>query len=309
MVKVFIDGSSGTTGLRIYDRLSIREDIHLINLPESLRKDNPTKQVALNSADVVFLCLPDDAAKQSVSMVKNPNTVIIDTSTAHRTNPDWTYGFLEMGDLAYKNIKASKRICVPGCHALGFIALVAPLIQYGIVARDYPFSCTSLTGYSGGGKTMISDYESQQKDATLSAPRLYALDQQHKHLKEMQYFTGIDNPPVFNPIVCDLYSMMCVTVNIAIKDISIISVCKVYEEKYRNQPLIDISDLNAQNYSGFIVSNSLSNKDSMRIHVTGNDQRISLTALYDNLGKGASGSAIQCFNVITGCDPTKGLVI
>ena len=309
MVKVFIDGSAGTTGLRIHERLAIRDDIKLITLSESERKDKNERKKALNNADIAFLCLPDEAAIESVFLTENPDTIIIDASTAHRTNPDWTYGLLELGDDIYSKVKKSKRICIPGCHATGFITLVKPLIENNIVHKDYPFSCTSLTGYSGGGKSMISQYEDKYRDASLSAPRIYALTQMHKHLKEMKLYTGISNNPAFSPIVCDIYSMMCVTVNICVKGIRIKDICDIYIDKYGNRPLFDVKDIYAEGYNGFIPSDAFKNKDSIKITVTGNDERISLTALYDNLGKGASGAAIQIFNVITGNDEIKGLRI
>lgn len=309
MVKVFIDGSAGTTGLRIHERLAIREDIKLITLLESERKSISERKKALNGADIAFLCLPDEAAIESVSLIDNPDTIVIDASTAHRTNPDWSYGLLESGDDIYSKVKTSKRICIPGCHATGFISLVKPLIETNIVPKDYPFSCTSLTGYSGGGKSMINQYEDKNRDVSLSCPRIYALTQTHKHLNEMKLYTGISDYPLFSPVVCDIYSMMCVTVNICFKGIGIKDICDIYTDKYGNRPLFDVKDIHADSYNGFIPSDAFKDKDSIKITVTGNDERISLTALYDNLGKGASGAAIQILNVITGKDETKGLSI
>ncbi|OQB53727.1 MAG: N-acetyl-gamma-glutamyl-phosphate reductase [Firmicutes bacterium ADurb.Bin146] len=309
MVKVFIDGSAGTTGLRIHKRLEKRDDITLISLCDSDRKDKTQRKKALNSADIAFLCLPDEAAMESVSLVDNPDTIIIDASTAHRTDPDWTYGLLELGDDVYSKVKNSKRICIPGCHATGFISLVEPLIENGIVCKDYPFSCFSLTGYSGGGKSMINQYQDKNRDASLSSPRIYALTQKHKHLNEMKLYSNISEYPLFNPVVLDIYSMMCVTVNISAKEVKLDEVQKAYTKKYANRPLFDVSDISAQSYNGFIPSDAFKDKDSIKITVTGNDERISLIALYDNLGKGASGAAIQIFNVITGNKETKGLNI
>jgi len=309
MVKVFIDGSYGTTGLRIHERLASRADIQLIILPEQQRKDVNKRAKALNSADIAFLCLPDQAAIESVSLINNPDTVVIDASTAHRTDPDWTYGFLEMGEDIYDKVKQSKRICVPGCHATGFTALVKPLIENRIVQKNYPFSCTSLTGYSGGGKAMISDYTDKNRDSSLSVPRIYALTQTHKHLKEMRHYTGIVDYPHFNPVVCDIYSMMCVTVNISVKGVKIDDICDIFVKKYGNRPLFDISDIKGESYNGYIPCDDFKDKDSIKIVVTGNDERISLIALYDNLGKGASGAAVQILNVITGKEETYGLKV
>lgn len=311
MVNVFIDGSIGTTGLRIHDRLIQRDDVFLITLEESLRKDISARKEAIEKADIVFLCLPDEAAKESVMLAQNTDTIIIDASTVHRVNPDWTYGLLELSDDVYNSVKTSKRICVPGCHASGFIALVKPLLENNILTNDYPFSCTSLTGYSGGGKSMIKSYQDINRNASLSVPNIYALTQTHKHLKEMKQYSGTSQYPVFSPIITDVYSMMCVTVNISLKGTgkNIDDIRNIYIDKYKNRPLIITSDIEALEYEGFIPCDSWKNKDSMKICVTGNDERVSLIALYDNLGKGASGAAIQIFNTITGCEETKGLQV
>ncbi len=306
MTNVFIDGSAGTTGLRIYDRLSLREDISLIKLPEELRKDDNARAEAINSADIVFLCLPDDAARQAVSFVDNSKTAIIDTSTAHRVNNAWVYGFPELTGKREAIIN-SKRIANPGCHASGFIALVKPLIEAGALAVDTALSCFSLTGYSGGGKKMIADYESPDKCELLKAPRQYGLTQQHKHLKEMQVLTGINTAPTFCPIVADFYSGMEVTVTLFKKDIK--ANCDTLKEIYKNYytgKLVHFDD--AADESGFLSAAALSGKDDMQICVFGNDDRIILTARYDNLGKGASGAAIQNMNILMGVDETIGLV-
>ena len=306
MTKVFIDGSAGTTGLRIYDRLSVREDISLIKLPENLRKDDTARADAINSANIVFLCLPDDVARQAVSFVKNDNTAIIDTSTAHRTNPDWVYGFAELTGKR-EQIAASKRIANPGCHASGFIALVKPLIEAGVLDVNAALSCFSLTGYSGGGKKMIADYEDPNKSSLLKAPRQYGLTQQHKHLKEMQTLTGIDLAPAFCPIVADFYSGMEVTVPLFVKDIKAnINDIKALYKNYYQSALVHF-DENADE-SGFLSAAALSGKDDMQLSVFGNEDRIVLTARYDNLGKGASGAAIQNMNILMGVDETIGLV-
>lgn len=306
MTNIFIDGSAGTTGLRIYDRLSIRDDISLIKLPENLRKDDNARADAINSADIVFLCLPDDAARQAVSFVKNDKTAIIDTSTAHRTNDDWVYGFPELTGKR-DAIANSKRIANPGCHASGFIALIKPLIEAGVLGVNAAISCFSLTGYSGGGKKMISDYEDPNKSALLKAPRQYGLTQQHKHLKEMQALTGIDIAPAFCPIVADFYSGMEVTVPMFTKDIkaSITDIKTIYKNYYQGK-LVHFDD--DADESGFLSAAALSGKDDMQISVFGNGDRIILTARYDNLGKGASGAAIQNMNILMGVDETIGLV-
>ena len=306
MTKVFIDGSAGTTGLRIYDRLSVREDISLIKLPENLRKDDAARADAINSADIVFLCLPDDAARQAVGFVNNDKTAIIDTSTAHRTNPDWVYGFPELTGKR-EQIAASKRIANPGCHASGFIALVKPLVEAGVLDVNTALSCFSLTGYSGGGKKMIADYEDPNKSALLKAPRQYGLIQQHKHLKEMQVLTGIDMLPAFCPIVADFYSGMEVTVPLFTKDIKAnINDIKTLYKNYYQSALVHF-DENADE-GGFLSAAALSGKDDMQLAVFGNEDRIILTARYDNLGKGASGAAVQCMNIMMGIDEATGLV-
>ncbi len=306
MTNIFIDGSAGTTGLRIYDRLSARDDISLIKLPENLRKDDNARAEAINSADIVFLCLPDDAARQAVIFVKNDKTAIIDTSTAHRTNDDWVYGFPELTGKREAIIN-SKRIANPGCHASGFIALVKPLIEAGILGVDTALSCFSLTGYSGGGKKMIADYEASDKSALLKAPRQYGLAQQHKHLKEMQVITGIETAPVFCPIVADFYSGMEVTVTLFKKDIkaSIDNIKEIYKNYYKGR-LVHFDD--AADEGGFLSAAALSGKDDMQLCVFGNEDRIILVARYDNLGKGASGAAIQNMNILMGVDETIGLV-
>ncbi len=306
MKNIFIDGSAGTTGLRIYERLGERDDISLIRLPENLRKDAKARADAINSADIVFLCLPDAAAIEAVSFLKNDKTAIIDTSTAHRVNPDWTYGFAEVGN-RYEIIANSKLIANPGCHASGFIALVAPLVENGILSRDTALSCFSITGYSGGGKQMIVDYESDEKSPLICAPRQYGLTQQHKHLKEMQAITALDTAPVFCPIVADFYSGMEVTVTLFKKDIkgSIQNIKEIYKNYY-TKGLVHFCD-NADE-GGFLSAAAFSGRDDMQLSLYGNDDRIILTARYDNLGKGASGAAVQNMNILMGVDEKTGLV-
>jgi N-acetyl-gamma-glutamyl-phosphate reductase len=309
MYKVFIDGSAGTTGLKIFDRLSKRADIELITLPDEQRKDISAREKAINSADVVFLCLPDQAAIEAVSLVKNDKVKIIDTSTAHRTNADWAYGFPELSASHREKLKNSKRIAVPGCHASGFIALVYPLIKNGIIAEDTLLCAHSITGYSGGGKGMIADYESEGRDELLSAPRQYGLTQKHKHLPEMKKITGLKSEPVFCPIVSDFYSGMEVTVPLFKSQLlkgDINEIKKIYSEIY-NTSLIKYNEGNDE--GGFISANKYKNKDTMSIEVYGNEERILLVARYDNLGKGASGAAVECLNIKLGCDKTKNLEI
>ena len=302
--KIFIDGKAGTTGLRIYERLEQFEGIELITLSEEKRKDPVARKEALNSADVAFLCLPDDAARESVSLIENDNTVVIDTSTAHRTLDAWAYGFPELSPSHREKIASSKRIAVPGCHASGFISLVYPLVEAGALDGSENLSCFSLTGYSGGGKKMIADYE-EEPDELLGAPRQYGLTQSHKHLKEMVKISGIENAPVFCPVVGDFYSGMEVTVPIFKSDLKngfdIEKIKEIYKNKY-NGPLVTYSD---ENEEGFISAGILSGKDSMMVSVYGNEDRIILVARYDNLGKGASGAAVECLNIVLGNADTK----
>ena len=298
MTKVFIDGSSGTTGLRIRERLCNRKDIELIALDEARRKEAGARRDAFQKADVAFLCLPDAAAIEAVELAKDSGAVIIDTSTAHRTAPGWTYGMPELTGYKDKIAKA-KYIANPGCHASGFIALVAPLVEKGLLAKDTLLTCFSLTGYSGGGKNMIAEYEDQQRSPLLNAPRQYALGQMHKHLKEMNVVCGLENAPVFSPIVADFYSGMEVTVPMA-------DVRRIYAEYYTG-PLIHFNE--AADEKGFLSAAAFSGRDDMEITVTGNEDRILLVSRFDNLGKGASGAAIQNMNIVLGLPETEGLEI
>lgn len=308
MKKVFIDGSAGTTGLRIYERLENRKDTRLLKLSEENRKDKNARKDAINNADIAFLCLPDDAARESVSLCENEDTVIIDTSTAHRTAKGWVYGFPELSPGRKAEIAASKRIAVPGCHASGFISLIYPLIENGIIEKSALLSCFSITGYSGGGKKMIAEYEGENRDILLSSPRQYSIGQTHKHLPEMSAVTGIENYPVFSPVVADFYSGMTVTVPIFDSMIngSAEDIKKIYKQKYTG-PIVSYVENADEN--GFIAANKLSGKDSMEISVAGNDERILLISRYDNLGKGASGAAIECMNIVLGLPETEGLNI
>ena len=310
--KVFIDGSEGTTGLRIHERLDNRDDIELLTIAPKLRKDPAERSRLINSSDITFLCLPDSAAREAVALVTNPNTRIIDASTAHRTEAGWAYGFPELSAKHREAIRTGKRIANPGCHASGFISLVYPLIAGGILPADYPVASFSLTGYSGGGKKMIAQYEASDRDAELDAPREYGLSQQHKHLKEMRLITGLSRAPLFTPIVSDYYSGMVVNVPLYTDLLNTTqtpeSLQTFFADYYANEPFVKVMPLGAESeMSGFLSGNHLSGYDGMQIYITGNENRIQLSSVFDNLGKGASGAAIQCFNIMTGCDETKGL--
>lgn len=307
MTKVFIDGSAGTTGLRIHERLNDRRDLELIILPDELRKDDNARRNAINSADIAFLCLPDAAAIDAVNMIENKNTAVIDTSTAHRTLDGWTYGFAEIKGQREK-IAASKRVANPGCHASGFVALVEPLIREGIIDKNINLSSFSLTGYSGGGKKMIAEYEAEDRDVLLDAPRLYGLTQQHKHLKEMIKICSLNNAPVFCPIVAPFYSGMEVSVPLIKSEVKggIEAVKEIYKEYYKNGLITYVENAEEE---GFLSANALSGRDDMQITVVGNDERILLVSRFDNLGKGASGAAIQNMNIMLGLSEETGLVV
>ena len=310
--KVFIDGSEGTTGLRIHERLDNRDDIELLTRAPELRKDPAERSRLINSSDITFLCLPDSAAREAVALVTNPNVRIIDASTAHRTEAGWAYGFPELSAKHREAIRTGKRIANPGCHASGFISLVYPLIAGGILPADYPVASFSLTGYSGGGKKMIAQYEASDRNAELDAPREYGLSQQHKHLKEMRLITGLSRAPLFTPIVSDYYSGMVVNVPLYTDLLNTTqtpeSLQAFFADYYANEPFVKVMPLGAESeMSGFLSGNHLSGYDGMQIYITGNENRIQLSSVFDNLGKGASGAAIQCFNIMTGCDETKGL--
>ena len=305
MTKVFIDGSAGTTGLRIVERLSARKDLELSLLPDNLRKDPAARADALAAADIAFLCLPDDAARESAALAQGSSVKIIDASTAHRTDPDWVYG---MPELAGKRgqIQKSTRIANPGCHASGFVALIAPLVEQGILAKDALLTSFSLTGYSGGGKKMIAQYEDPNRDPLLSAPRQYALPQSHKHLKEMVKLCSLETPPVFCPIVADFYSGMETTVSLFADQIN--GTAETIRDLYRdyyNSGLIHF-DENADP-DGMLSALAYQGRDDMGVSVFGNEDRIILTARFDNLGKGASGAAIQNMNILLGLDEATGL--
>ncbi len=310
--KVFIDGSEGTTGLRIFERFQNRDDIEIMKIDPELRKDPEERKKMINASDVTFLCLPDAAAKEAVSFVENENTVIIDASTAHRTEAGWAYGFPELSPEHRANIKKGKRIAVPGCYASGFISLVYPLVKGGILPKDYPVSCFALSGYSGAGKKTIAVYESEDRPTELASGRVYALTQQHKHLKEMKAITGLDRAPLFSPVIDDYYSGMVVTIQLYADMLSKKetpeSLLSYYADYYKGEQFIKVAAADDEvAASGFLAGNGLSGWDGLKIYVTGNEERIVVAAQFDNLGKGASGAAIQCLNVLLGCDEAKGL--
>ena len=304
MTKVFIDGSAGTTGLRIADRLSTRQDITLLRLPEELRKNPDARRDAIRSADVAFLCLPDDAAREAVALAGDAATCIIDTSTAHRTVPGWDYGFPELSGQREK-IAVSNRIANPGCHATGFVALAAPLVQAGLLPADAALSCFSLTGYSGGGKKMIAQYEDENRDSLLGAPRQYGLTQQHKHLKEMEKLCGLDSAPLFCPIVADFYSGMEVTVPLLRSMLK--GTAQDIRSIYRTYYETGLVHYREGSEEGFLSAAAYAGRDDLEVSVQGNDERIVLVARFDNLGKGASGAAIQNMNIRLGLDEATGL--
>ncbi len=310
MIKVFVNGNQGTTGLKIFDRLEKRDDIQLLTIDESLRKDVRACAEIMDEADVAFLCLPDAAAVEAVNSVSSPTLKIIDTSTAHRTNEGWAYGFAELSKEHRSAIETGKRIAVPGCHASGFISLVYPLVKSGILPTDYPICCHSLTGYSGGGKKMIAQYQDASKADELFAPRQYGITQTHKHLKEMQKVCSLEQAPIFCPIVDDYYCGMEVTVplftGLLSKKVTVSDINEIFKEHYSDSKLISVIPACED---GFMAANKLAEKDNMEISVCGNDDRILLISRFDNLGKGASGAALQCFNIACGIDETATLTL
>ena len=307
MIKVFIDGSAGTTGLRIREMLGKREDISLIALPEQLRKDVAARRDAINGADAVFLCLPDDAAREAVGLVENKNTVVIDASTAHRTSPGWAYGFPELSAEHRAAIVNGKRIANPGCYASGFLALVYPLVAAGVLPKDYPLVCHAVSGYSGAGKKGIAEYEAENRPESYDTPRLYALTLSHKHLPEMQAVGGLTRTPVFNPYVCDYYCGMTVNVplfsDLLAKKVSVADVKELLRAHYAGAHFVTLGE----EPSGYVSANTLNGTNRMELLVNGNENRILLTARFDNLGKGASGAAIQNMNLALGLDECLSL--
>ena len=307
MKKVFIDGSAGTTGLKVVARLSERKDIAMITLDETVRKDVKARQDAMNQADVVFLCLPDDAAIEAVPLVENENTVIIDTSTAHRVAEGWTYGFAELSGLREK-IQTAKRIANPGCHASGFLSLATPLTENKIIPKDMQLSCFSLTGYSGGGKKMIAEYEADGRNVLLDAPRLYGLTQMHKHLPEMKKIAGLEKDVIFSPIVAPYFAGMEVVIPISPAELSTTAaqIKEVYQDYYKTK-IVHFNE--KADEDGFLSAGTFAGKDDMEISLAGNEERLLLISRFDNLGKGASGAAIQNMNIALGIEESEGLVI
>lgn len=311
-VKVFIDGSEGTTGLRIFERFEGRDDVEIMKIPYELRKDPETIKKYINESDITFLCLPDQAAREAVELVENENTVIIDTSTAHRTEEGWAYGYPELSPRFRESIKTSKRIAVPGCYATGFITLAYPLVKNGIMLRDYPVVAVGVSGYSGGGKKLIAEYENEDREAKYGAARMYAWGQAHKHLKEMKAITGMEREPLFTPMTTDYYSGMVVELPLYTDLLKGKTTPKqirdFYAEYYEGEKFIKVMPLGADvEAGGVIFSDGASGWDGIEIYVTGNDDRVVVAARFDNLGKGASGAAVQCMNVVLGCDEAKGL--
>lgn len=313
--KIFVDGQEGTTGLKINERLSKRDDIEILKIDPEKRKDIFERKKFINEADIVFLCLPDDAARESVNLIENEKTRVIDASTAHRTEKGWVYGLPELNKKQRDLIKNSKRVAVPGCHATGFVVIVYPLIQEGVLSKDYPFTCTSLTGYSGGGKKMIEEYEKNRifKDK-YNVPRPYALKLNHKHLPEMQKIPDLEFKPVFTPIVADFYNGMTVSVPInnrlMNKKLSGRDLQAFYKEYYKDEFFIKVMDYDLDKYldNGFFVVDERKNSNFLDIFVTSNDEHSLVITRFDNLGKGASGAAVQNMNIMLGIDETKGLI-
>ncbi|MDO4317710.1 MAG: N-acetyl-gamma-glutamyl-phosphate reductase [Lachnospiraceae bacterium] len=312
--KIYIDGSEGTTGLRINERLEGRDDIELLRIRPELRKDAAERQRMINASDITFLCLPDAAAREAVSLATGERVRIIDASTAHRTEPGWAYGFPELSAEFRERITQGKRVAVPGCHASGFMALVYPLVKEGLLPADYPVVSYSLTGYSGGGKKMIAAYEAEERPRELSSPRAYALTQQHKHLKEMKAIAGLAQEPLFTPIVADYYSGMAVFLPLAArllsKEVTPDGLRSFYREYYAGQRFLHVlTEAETDALGGFLAGNARSGWDGMEIVVSGSGDRLFAASRFDNLGKGASGAAIQCMNLMLGCPEEKGLVL
>ncbi len=303
MTKVFIDGSAGTTGLRIADRLAQRQDISIMKLPKELRKDPSARKEALHSADIAFLCLPDVAAREAVALAEDSKVKIIDTSTAHRTDPNWAYGFAELSAAHRDAIRNSSRVANPGCHASGFIASVYPLVTKGILSPEFPLTAYSLTGYSGGGKSLIAEYEAPDRDPRHDSHRIYGTSLTHKHLPEMQKICGLAQPPVFSPILGDFYEGMATTILLPGFDCRQVWDC--LSAHYEGEKIVTVAPLGGD--EPVIYANTLDGKDSMRIIVSGHGTQTMVTTLFDNLGKGASGAAIQNMNILLGCDEATGL--
>ena len=307
--KIYIDGQSGTTGLQIYDRIGSRDDLQLLRIPEDKRHDAEERKKYLNSADIVFLCLPDDGAREAVSLIDNDQVRVIDASTAHRTNDDWVYGFPEISKEQREAIRTGKRIANPGCHATGFISVTAPLVRMGILPEDYPVTCYSLTGYSGGGKKMIQEYEAEDRSELLSAPGIYGLNLRHKHIPEMQKMTGLSHPPVFMPVVDDYYKGMATTIMLQNRLLkgnpTAENICEKLREYYKDEVFVKVVPFGENDSK--LYANRLAGTNKLQIVVCGHEDQTSVTALFDNLGKGASGAAVQNMNIMLGLPEDTGL--
>ena len=306
---IFIDGREGTTGLQIHDRLATRKDIDLLLIEEEKRKDPAERKKCLNAADLVFLCLPDDAARDAVAMIENPNTRVIDASTAHRTAPGWDYGFPELSAQRRAAIVQSKRVANPGCHATGFISCVYPLVQAGVIPPDYPLCAYSLTGYSGGGKKLIAEYEDPNRDPRHESHRIYGTNLKHKHLPEMQYVCALQDPPLFHPILGDFYKGMATTILLPSRTLpgspSAEQIQEVLTVHYAGQQFVTVAPLGGD--ESVIYADTLAGTNDLRLIVCGNERQITVTALFDNLGKGASGAAVQNMNLMLGFPEEAGL--
>ncbi len=311
MKKIFIDGKDGTTGLKIYSRFEKRDDIELLLIDPEKRKDTRERARLINESDYTFLCLPDAASIEAVSLVENPDVTILDTSTAHRTNPAWAYGFPELSNKHREGVESSKRIAVPGCYASGFNSIVHPLVANGFIGRDYDVTCFAVSGYTGAGKKGIAQYEDENRDKELDSPRLYALTQEHKHLREMKAVSGLLREPIFAPMVCDYPQGMVVTVPLYTdkmnKKYTLSDIREMFCEHYAGSDIVKVRELGYT--QGMIASNTFADRDDMEIEINGNEERILITSRFDNLGKGASGAAIQCLNIAMGIDEKTGLNI
>ncbi|MGN1420426.1 MAG: N-acetyl-gamma-glutamyl-phosphate reductase [Eubacterium sp.] len=311
MKKIFIDGKDGTTGLKIYKRFENRDDIELMLIDPEKRKDAKERARLINESDITFLCLPDAASIEAVSLVENDRVKIIDTSTAHRTLDGWAYGFAELSEDHRRGIETGNRIAVPGCYASGFNSIVYPLVKSGFISPDYDIVCYALSGYTGAGKKGIAQYEDKDRDKELDSPRLYALTQEHKHLKEMKAVSGLSKMPIFSPIICDYPQGMVVSVPLytdkMTKKYTPADICEMFKEHYNGSDIVKVRDLGYT--TGMIGTNNFADRDDMEIEINGNDDRILITSRFDNLGKGASGAAIQCLNIAMGIDEKTGLNI
>lgn len=311
MKKIFIDGKDGTTGLKIYKRFENRDDIELLLIDPEKRKDIEERAKMINASDITFLCLPDAASIEAVSLVENTNTKIIDTSTAHRTLPEWAYGFAELSENHREKIKTNNRIAVPGCYASGFNSIVYPLIKSGFISPDYNIVCFAMSGYTGAGKKGIAQYEDKNRDTELDSPRIYALSQEHKHLREMKAISGLNKAPIFSPVICDYPQGMVVTVPLYTsamnKKYNKEDIYQMFSEHYAGSDIVKVRPIGYM--ENMIGTNNFANRDDMEIEINGNEERIVITSRFDNLGKGASGAAIQCMNIAMGIDEKTGLNI